>query len=702
VTDAVAAARARALAVPAWLWLAGIVVVSAAVRIALARRIVAPWIMVDELIYSELAKSAAEHGRFLIRDVPTGGYGFVYPLLIAPAWRAFAAVPDAYRAAKTINAVAMSLTAVPAYFLARRLLSPPLSLIAAALAVLVPSMLYTGTLMTENAFYPLFVLTALALVVMLERPTRLLQVAVVALCVLAYETRAQAIVLVPAVATAPLLRALMEPQRFRRTLRPFAFLYGLIAAGTVVALLATVARGRSPSELLGAYRAATDSSYSTGQILRYIVYHVAELDLYLGVVPFAALLTLWFAPRAASSAARALAAASLALTAWLVVEVAAFASQPSVARIEERNMFYVAPFALTALVGLAANGVIPKRRGAVAAAAAVAGLLPAAIPYDRLITTSALSDTLALLPWWWVNDHWISLNHIRWAALAVSVAAAAVFLFLPRRWALVFPGLVAVYFVATAAVVENGRHGIRKASIGSLWAGIRVLHPDWIDRAVGRKQEVAVLWSGNLGIYTVWENEFFNRSVGPVYTSAGAAVGGLPEIQVTRRADGRLVTADGKVVRARYVLADGSQDIEGRPIARDPRIGLQVYRTVGPLVVPTRITGLYPADTWSGRRVTYTRVDCVGGRLSVLLGSDPNLFRSPQIVTARVAGRIVGRARIAPAGQARLVVPVHTGPNGRCRVDFTVSRTKVPAEVVRGSADDRPLGAHFLRFDYHP
>ena len=50
----------------------------------------------------------------------------------------------------------MSLAAVPAYFLARRVLAAGLSLVAALLAVAVPSMLYTGTMMTENAFYPLF------------------------------------------------------------------------------------------------------------------------------------------------------------------------------------------------------------------------------------------------------------------------------------------------------------------------------------------------------------------------------------------------------------------------------------------------------------------------------------------------------------------------------------------------------------------
>src|SRR3954452_21834873 len=142
------APRPRALAIPAWVWLTAIVAVSILVRIALARRMVAPWIMVDELVYSELAKSFANDGQFLVRDVPSHGYGFVYPVLIAPAWRIFGGVPDAYAAAKAINAVVMSLAAVPAYLLGRRVLRPPLALCVAALAVAIPSMLYTGTLMT--------------------------------------------------------------------------------------------------------------------------------------------------------------------------------------------------------------------------------------------------------------------------------------------------------------------------------------------------------------------------------------------------------------------------------------------------------------------------------------------------------------------------------------------------------------------------
>ena len=149
-------ASTLARAIPVWAWLTGIVVLSTGIRYAFTRQIVAPWIMVDELIYSELAKSFAASGHFLVRDHSTGAYGYVYPILIAPAWAVFRAVPDAYAAAKGINALVMSLAAIPTYFIARRVLGTWLSLAAAAFAVAVPSMVYTGTLMTENAFYPVF------------------------------------------------------------------------------------------------------------------------------------------------------------------------------------------------------------------------------------------------------------------------------------------------------------------------------------------------------------------------------------------------------------------------------------------------------------------------------------------------------------------------------------------------------------------
>src|SRR5262249_47180848 len=133
-------------AIPAWAWLTVLVAVSVVIRGALAFRNPAPWIFQDELLYSELATSFAATGRFAIRESPgTGGFGVVYPALISPAWALFQKVPAAYTAAKAINAVIMSLAAVPVYLLARRLAGRALALAAAVLALALPGMAYTST-----------------------------------------------------------------------------------------------------------------------------------------------------------------------------------------------------------------------------------------------------------------------------------------------------------------------------------------------------------------------------------------------------------------------------------------------------------------------------------------------------------------------------------------------------------------------------
>ncbi len=693
--------RTFARVVPPWLWLGAIVLASIAGRLAISGRTVAPWIMIDELVYSELAKNFAAHGRFLIRGVPSSGYGFVYPALIAPAWRIYSSIPSAYSAAKAINTVLMSLAAVPGYHLARRLLPARLSLVVAALTVLVPSMLYTDMLMTENAFYPIFLLVALQLVRMLERPTVLGQIGLLVACGVAFETRAQAVALLPAVAVAPVALALLERRGLRAALRSYAALYGTLAAAAALALIGTIARGRSPLTLLGAYRAATSSNYTVSGILHFLLYHVAELDLYLGIVPFAALVAMWLAPGRLTPSGRAFAVATFAISFFLLVEVAAFASQGFVDRIEERNMFYLAPFALVAMLGLATDAVVPTSRRVVIAAAALAGVLPVFIPFARFITTSALSDTFALLPWWWAQDHFVTLDNVRYAAFGVSIVLAAVFVLLPRRFALVLPVLLAVYFVATSFVVENGRHGIRKTTVGDLWAGTHLPHPNWIDREVGPKGSVSVLWTGTLGdAYPLWENEFFSRSVHTVYDVNDAGrPDPLPMVAVERAPDGKLVD-DGHPISATYVLTDTSLDLAGKLVKEDP-VGVDLYRVDGPVIILTHISGLYPSDTWSGKTVTYQRVRCTGGRLTVELQGDSHLFTRPQTVVVTEAGRIIAHTTVPVTGTRKLTVPLQAA-GGRCVVRYTVGRTIEPAGVEPGSIDTRRLGTHFVLFSYKP
>jgi hypothetical protein len=700
------AARVRAVpaaavrAVPAWAWLAGIVAVSAGVRYAFARRLPAPWIMVDELIYSELAKSFAETGGFLLRGVAAGGgYGLVYPALISPAWLLFDAVPDAYAAAKVINSVVISLAAVPAYALARRLVAEPLALLAAALSVALPSLLYAGTLMTENAFYPIFLAAALALVRALERPTAVRTLVFLALAGLAFLTRAQAVVLVPALATAPLALVVVRGG-VRPTLAAYRTLYGVLAGGVALVLLAQLVRGRSLESLLGAYSSTAESGYDLGAVAKWLVYHLAELDLYLGVLPFAAFLLLLALARRLARDEQAFVVAAASISFWLLLVVAAFASEHTFPpRIEERNAFYLAPFFLIALLALVERG-LPRPRPVAAVAAVTAALLPAILPYESLIGVQARSDTFALLTLWSVNVEGVPLGAMGLFVAGCGLLLGALFLLVPARYALVLPGVVLAYFAVSLQPIEASAHGIREASVGALFQGITAPRPDWIDAAVGSKADVAVVWSGRTDAFTVWENEFFNRSVGPVYHLSGPVPSGLAQEQLRIDPDdGLLRDPRGRAVTAPYALVDDSVRLVGREVARDEPKGLAVLAVDGPLRTTTYVGGVYE-DSWSTRAVTYKRFRCAGGSLTVTLGSDPKLFSRPQKVIAISRSRVVGRASVPPGGTRAFTVPLRRGAGGNCVVRFLLGNTAVPADVQPGSDDFRALGVRFLAFDY--
>jgi hypothetical protein len=678
--------------VPAWAWVAGLVVVSAAVRYALARRIVAPWIMVDELIYSELAKSFADGGRFLLRGQSTAAYGVVYPALISPAWALFGKVPQAYAAAKAINSVAVSLAAVPAYLIARRVLSFRYALGAAVLAMSVPALLFAGMLMTENAFYPAFLLAALATVVWLEKPDVRRTGLVLAASVLAFLTRAEAVAILPALVTAPFLVS------GRRALREFRGFFTAAAAGVVLVVAVQLARGASLFGLFGAYEVAGHAGYTAGGVAHWLLYHWEELVLSVGIVPFAALGLLALTMRGRPRPERAFLAAAVTLSFWLVLEVAAFASEQSL-RVEERNMFYVAPFFLIALLLWVERGCPrPPIAAGVAVAAAVA--LPAALPYTKLIDLSAVSDTPALLPLWSLAPSIGGIPNVHWVVLGAALAAGVAFLFVPRRYALVLPLLVLAYFAVSQKPIE-GKY--RQTSLLDSFQGITAPHVDWIDRAVGRDAEVTLIWSGNTDKYSVWENEFFNRSVRRFYYTASPLEGDLPEQPLSvDRNTGLMRGPDGKVVKAEYVLTDGTVDVGGRVVARDDRKGIVLRRIAGALRQRSRVEGLYPNDTWSAATARYTRLDCRGGSVRVRLHSDPGLFTKPQTVTAFVGGEQVARTSVLPTGTGAFTVPLRAKAR-TCVVNFTVSPTAVPAVVTEGqNPDPRRLGIHFDAFDYRP
>jgi len=697
------------------MWLTAIVLSSTVFRWWIGRGMPGPFIFVDELIYAELARSIADGDGLQVRDQASGFVSVVYPLLIAPAYVLFDSLPDAHAGVKAINAVLMSLAAVPAYFLARRVLAPGLSLLAALLAVALPSFAYTGTVMTENAFYPAFLGVALALVLALERPTFQRQLVLLAVCGVAVLIRVQGIALVLAAVSAPLLLWLFA----RRPLRPWRVLYAVLIGAGALAVVLQLVRGASLSSLLGVYAVVGETGYDSVEVARYLVWHLAELDLYLGVFPLAALVLLLAHVRALDPQAQAFLAAVCALGFWVLLVVAAFASKFASNRIQERNMFFLVPLFLIALLVWVDRGTVfaaqdrnprkripiaqrslksrfaPRPRIVAVAAALGAGALPALIPYERFIETGAISDTLMLLPLWNLQDR-ITLPRVDEVVLLAGLIAAVVFLLLPRRWALALPLAVLLYFALAFRPVTIGAHGLRLASQGAVFTGIRKEHRDWIDRAVPEGSTVAILWTGRPDRFTVNQNEFFNRSVGPIYTLRGPVPGNLPETPVTVDEQGVLRRSDGSAVREEYVLTDGSVDPEGVPVARDAKLGLTLYRSHGTLISTTTVEGLYD-DQWSGPEVTYRRVRCEGGTVTVTLESDPALFDEPQQVEAESrSSRETYKtfAIIPPTKRASLKVRLGSR-GGVCTARFTVTPTKVP-----GGIDSRELGTHFRAFEY--
>ena len=687
-------------ALPTWAWLGALYLASVGVELALGLRLRSPWIMVDELVYSDMARSFAATGHFLVRG-SHGNYGPVYPLLISPAYALFGPMSEVYRWARAIDAIAMSSAVFPAYLLARRVVQRPAALAAAALTVALPSMAYVGTLMTENAFYPIFLWLAFALVCMLERPTLARQVALLGLCVLAFETRAQTVALVGAVLTAPLALAWIERGRPQR-LAAYKPLYGLVGIGALLVVVVEVARGRSPAHVLGNYSKASNGGYHLWPAIRWLVLHVAELDLYLWALPFAAFIVLVANARHLDRGLRVFVAASVSLSVWLVVEVAVFASQYS-DRIEERNLFYVAPLFVVALLAWIERGQ-PRPPRAAMVAAGLAAALPGAIPFLGLLNITAQSDTLGLQPWWYVGGAAAGVDSVSVLVVVVFLLLAAVFLWLPRRYAPVLPALVALGFVLTWLPLELWTHGFPQLASSEYAQGIGVANASWIDAAAGRDAHVAVLWSGGNDL-SVWQNEFWNRSIDRVYDLGAPLPGDMPSTRVAvTRSTGVLRDAQGRPIVDPYVLTSTSVELVGTKIASDPLKQLVLYRVTEPARTTTRIEGLYPgADRpWSTAHVTWTRLRCAGGALSVEVSSDAQLFLGID-QRLEIAGTTPSQTRsLAPTNSYRLLLPL-TPRGGLCRVDFSVSPVRRPKDYPRlKNADPRLLGLHFDHIRYVP
>jgi glycosyltransferase involved in cell wall biosynthesis len=684
---------------PMWLWVGALYAVAVAVLLTLALRVKSPWIMVDELVYSDTARSIAGGAGFTVRGQPAG-YGYVYPLLLAIPYAVANHMTDVYAFARVLNALVMSSVVVPVYLLARRVVRPGAALAAAALSVAAPPLVYVASLMTENVFYPLFAWLALALVAALDRPTLRRQLIVVVLCVLAFLTRAQAVALFAAVLTAPLALAWIERGR-PRSLRAWRPLYALVALAAVLVAIVEAARGRSIFHVLGGYSVAGSTTYHFWPALKWVVLHLAGLALSLWILPAAAFVVVLASARHLDRPLRVFAAATASLGSWLVLEVGVFASRYSL-RIEERNLFYLLPLFVIALFAWIERGQ-PRPPRATVLAAVLMVALAGTIPFASLLNENSESDTPFLQPWWFLGQTWTGFATVALVATLTALALAAVFLWLPARFAPWLPALVAVGFLLTWLPLEAWPRGFPQASVHQYDAAVAA-GTSWIDRAVGTNANVAVLWSGGSAI-RVWENEFWNRSIRGVYGLDGAELaGGMPQANVTARpSTSELVDGKGRPLDADYVLTDTRAPVVGTRVATDEDHQLALYRVRGPVRLAFRITGWYD-DGWTGSEVTWSRGQCAAGAgLRFDVHGDAGLFKGV-VQHVAVSGTTQAQTFAVHPGDEPRVHTLDLQPSsGHCTVHFRISPVRVPADYPQlHNQDNRLLGVRIDYFTYRP
>jgi hypothetical protein len=698
-----------------WVLFVGLVLGAAVAWILASRRIEAPWIMGDELTYSEYAKSFADSGDFTFRD-GHGAYVSIYPALIAAAWLADS-IETAYSAAKAINVLLMTLTAIPLFLWARRLVSPAYALIAVLLTLVMPSFVYTGVLMTESAFLPAFVLATFAVALTLERPTLFRQLLAVAAIALAVLIRLQGFVFLAIVPTAIVLMALFDLRAERRSIRPrslghnlspYAAVAGLGVVALLAYLVAATATGREVTAVLSAYEDVPEADYTVEEVLRWTVTHLGELSLAVGLIPVSALIVLlalaWQRGAPFTPSQRAFLAVTAAAIPWVVLQAAAFASEYSL-RVQERNMLYLSPLFFLALVLWLSQG-LPRPSGATSIAVLLPTALLVAVPLETLFNPSLFTDSFALIPFVRLSDLLTGGIHAARIVLVVgAIGAGLLFAAFPRR--LMRPAIPAALTVFLALSAYSVSGAAKTQSHAKRVAYLLGPDPNWIDDRLGSDGNAAFLYTPELNADpdVVLQSEFWNRSVrdvynvgAPAYIFPGRDLGFDP-------ATGLLSTADDWSPSAPHAVVDTtSYALAGTLIAQNGRLGL--YRLAAPLRVAARSEGVQP-DGWienGGAYTQYWNPTNAPGTIVVEL-SRPGVNRKvpPTAVHVEVrpmgAGERVTARRTETIRSGKVTTVRLATPRPPFRVRVRADRTFSPADF--GETDTRRLSTRVV-FKFRP
>jgi hypothetical protein len=584
------ASKARA----AWLsfvdrapWPAAVAAIAAvgwAVWHSLGRGATLPRILSDELTHTNAARAFADN-RTLSTD-----YGPLTPIVHSTSFLLSADDVTAYHLIQATNVTLMILTAFPAYLLARRTLTHRNALIASALALVVPWIVYARFVMTEGIFYPVFLLFVLALVRALERPKGGRQAMLLLAVTVAFGVRTQAAVLPAAVVAAAMLYG-VAGGGFRTTMRAFRptwLAYAL--AGVAVAGLAAMGVWNP----LGAYDVLLDDAWRHPRGLSlWAGANLTSLSLGLGVLalPAATLGVTAMLARRSNASEKAFAAAAVSSLAVVLLTVVVLAASPyGQGIVHERSLFYVAPLIFICALAWTTND---YKRSKLAAAVTVTVIVAMMVTMPRGVITARSVDALSFKLWTQLEQDWL---HAWWQMLIAVIAGTCIAVLFRSRAAVVLTVIVAAIGIAAASDYRTTVPRTLVSNYG--WIDSR-LADDSVGSGEARATLVWVSCSTDScsteqrdGLERMSLNtEFFNSRISRLgHLGEENPARGLPSEPLELRDDGVIMSA-GVPLRAAFVVTDQRVELVGTRVAalrgrdvgesKDSQTGLALWRVPG-------------------------------------------------------------------------------------------------------------------------
>jgi hypothetical protein len=551
-----------------------------------------PRVHPDEVRYVIAASSLVEGDGLDLRGEEYG-FGPLYAAVLMVILWLSSGLDAAYPWFKAANALFFALTAVPAYLLARRLVTQWWAVCAAGLTIAVPSSISVATVMTESLAFLTAAWALYATMLALERATVTRQLLLLLAVAAAFATRAQLGALYLSWIGALVLMWVISPNRRPRTRKDLVQLWpSAVPLVLAVAVLGgRLLSGSSPSESFGAYWELW-RGYDPLDVAKWFAYHLADFEIYLAVVPLAVmpivLSRLVRQGRKGSEKAAAFACLFISANIVGLAVVAAFTSTPwGYDRLHDRYAFYLLPLWLIVFVVWLADG-LPRPLLATATGVGLALVLPAILPFRQLANEAGF-DTVPGALWVWIEAQVAGPGPLSGsrllAAFVIALLAAAIFL--PRRFRLALPAAVLAVFMVTGALAWDRMVG---APEDAVFAG--GLERAWIDDLLPKDAVVTKLYieskrcpTSALTRHALFLTEFFNSTVDRAAYIGDSVPDRLPIERVDVAADGRLELSPGEPLRADYVYTQPGIELNGRRIATGTNANLVLWHVGGPVSV---------------------------------------------------------------------------------------------------------------------